>query len=49
MLEFISGAIAGAIVFGLVIKNNPNLAKKLGILVDKIDDQLDKLKEEIEK
>jgi hypothetical protein len=44
MITFISGAVVGAIVFGLVIRNNPKLAEKLGVLVDKIEDKVDSKK-----
>ena len=39
----IGSAVAGAVIFGLVIRNNPKLAKKLGVIVDKIDDKLDNI------
>lgn len=42
MLSLAIGAVIGALVFGLVLRNNPSLASKLGLLVDKIDDKLDK-------
>ena len=42
MINFALGAVAGAIVFGLVIRNNPALAKKLGLLVDKIEEEINK-------
>lgn len=40
MLEFLFGAAIGAVVFYLVLRNNPKLAKKIGGVVDKIDNEL---------
>jgi len=34
----IISAIAGAVVFGLVLRNNPKLGAKLGVIVDKIEE-----------
>lgn len=41
MITFVLGVIVGAIIFGLVIRNNPTLAKKLGLIVDKLESQLE--------
>jgi len=41
MITFVLGAIVGAVIFGLVIRNNPALAKKLGLIVDKLESQLE--------
>lgn len=34
------GAVIGAVVFYLVLRNNPSLAKKIAGIVDKIDDKI---------
>lgn len=34
------GGVVGAVTFYLVLRNNPSLAEKIGIIVDKIDDEL---------
>lgn len=36
----IIGAVIGAVVFYLVLRNNPSLAKKVAGIVDKIDDKI---------
>lgn len=36
----ILGFIAGAVTLGLVLRNNPKIADKLGVIVDKIDNEL---------
>lgn len=41
-MEYLVGAVIGAVIFGLVLRNNPTLAKKLGLIVDEIEDKLDK-------
>lgn len=46
MVVFISGAVVGAIVFALVLRNNPKIAKKFYKSADwievKIEDKLNK-------
>lgn len=41
MINLVVGAVIGAVIFGLVIRNNPKLAKKLGLIIDKIEDSID--------
>lgn len=36
----ITGAVIGAVVFYLVLRNNPNLAKKIAGIVDRIDEEI---------
>tara|TARA_R110000796_G_scaffold59371_1_gene136825 strand:+ start:26983 stop:27108 length:126 start_codon:yes stop_codon:yes gene_type:complete len=36
----IIGVVIGAVGFYLVLRNNPNLAKKIAGIVDKIDDNI---------
>lgn len=38
----IIGAVIGAVVFYLVLRNNPKLAAKIAGIVNKIDDELNK-------
>jgi hypothetical protein len=40
ILTIVLSAVAGAVVFGLVIRNNPSLGKKLGLIVDKIEEEI---------
>ena len=40
MINLVIGAIIGAVVFYLVLRNNPSLAKKVAGIVDNIDDNL---------
>lgn len=40
----IIGGVVGAIVFYLVLRNNPSIAKKVGFLVDQVDDAIDSAK-----
>jgi len=42
MIEFISGAVIGALGFYLVLRNNPKIATKFGFIIDKIDEELNK-------
>ena len=44
MLSFIFGAVIGATVFFLVLRNNPKLAEKILKVVDRIDDKLSETK-----
>ena len=44
MINLIIGAVLGAVVFGLVLRKNPNIGKWLGVIVDKIEDELDNKK-----
>jgi len=44
MFNLIIGAVIGAVTFGFVLRNNPDLAIKLLKLADKIDDALDNKK-----
>lgn len=45
ILTFVLGALVGAILFGLVLRNNPKLGIKLGLIVDKLDKKIDSIKE----
>lgn len=42
MVEFLVGAVAGAVVLFLVLDNNPKLAAKLGSVKDIIKEKIDK-------
>jgi hypothetical protein len=44
IIGLVAGAVAGAVVFYLVLRNNPKLAEKIGIFVDKVDDAIDSVK-----
>ena len=46
ILTFVLGVVAGASLFGLVIRNNPSLGKKLGLIVDRLEEELDSIKEQ---
>lgn len=45
MISHLLAAVAGAILFGLVIKNNPKIATKLGLIVDKLKEEIDQVKD----
>jgi len=40
MICSLLSAVAGAVVFYLVLRNNPKLAERIGIIVDKIEDEI---------
>lgn len=45
MITHLLAALAGAVVFGLVIRNNPKIATKLGLIVDKLEEEIDSIKD----
>jgi hypothetical protein len=49
ILTIVLSAVAGAVVFGLVIRNNPSLGKKLGLIVDKIEEEIKPKKAPVKK
>lgn len=46
IFTIIGSAIAGAVVFGLVLRNNPKLAIKLLALADKLEDEIKDISKE---
>jgi len=42
ILTFISGAVLGAIIFALVLKNNKNLQSLFNFISDKVEEKIEK-------